>query len=190
MDSESDQDEGYGDETVVEPDGSTRPKDIFDNEEGESESSDKEAMDEDGETDDESEDDKKPQPETDRLLDRVYSTVEPRLQTLTEQLMADDCDEDEAREEAYEHLLPVYQKEFRKQLGDALEQMEQFRREPVYILVTKTAKELQLDGLSRKESIRAAIRNRKYKINKFVPKEFEEEGEEEESEEGDEEEEQ
>ena len=80
---------------------------------------------------DESDDDKKPQPETDRLLDRVDSTLAPRLQALTEQLMGDGCEEDEARDKAYEHLLPIYQKEFRKQLGDAIEQMEQFRREPV-----------------------------------------------------------
>ena len=83
-------------------------------------------------------------------------------------------------------MLPAYRKEFRKQLGDTIELMEQFRREPLYKIVMERAKQLRLDGLGRIETIHAAIRDRKYKINKFMPDKYEivdEQSEEEEDEE-------
>ena len=69
-------------------------------------------------------------------------------------------------------------------LGDTIELMEQFRREPLYKIVMERAKQLRLDGLGRTEAIHAAIRDRKYKINKFVPDKYEiEQSEEEEDDE-------
>ena len=173
MDRDSERDENdVDDETVIESDGNTRPRDIFDDAE---DGSDQSSVDED---EDESDDDEKPQPGRDRIVDNVYATLNTRREAVIDYLIGQGKDEDEAKEEAYENMLPSYQKEFRKQLGKTIELMDQFRHEPLYKIVMDRAKQLRLDGLGRIESIHAAIRDRKYKINKFMPDKYESEDEE------------
>ena len=182
MDSESEQDTREVDnETVTNSDGSTRPRDIFDDAEDESE----ESSIEDDPTD--SEDDEKPQPGRDRIVNNVLTELNTRREVVVDYLVGQGRDEKEAKEEAYESMLPAYQKEFRQQLGDAFELIEEIRREPLYKIVMDRAKQLRLDGLGRTESIRAAIRDRKYKVNEFFPDKYESDDEEDEEHEEDEE---
>ena len=106
MDSESDRDErAVDDDTITESDGSTRPRDIFDDVEDGSDESSVENDDED------SDDDDLPQPGRDRIVNNVYAELINRREAVIDYLVGQGKDEEEAKEEAYESMLPTYQKQ-------------------------------------------------------------------------------
>ena len=145
-----------------------RPRDIFDD----AESDETDATD--NEEDDTSEDEK-PQPETDTMIDSVYGEFEEYRDAAIDTLIREGRDEEQAKEEAHRHLVPKYQKAFRRKLMDTLVRLDQIRQEPIYKVVMDTAKDLRADGLGHKESIRAAISKRKHKINEYIPDELDDE---------------
>ena len=113
--------------------------------------------------------------ETNNMVENVYDQFEDVKIAKINALTEEGYDEEEANQAAHRMLLPQYRKAFREKFKQTFLRMEQLRREPLYKEIADTAKELRSEGLSREESIKAAVSKRKHKMNEYIASDFESE---------------
>lgn len=118
-------------------------------------------------------------PVTQKLVDETYGLYEKDFDELVEKFTTDGHSEKEARQMAHQELVSKYRKSFRKRLEGFMTRYEQFRREPLYRTINVSRKRLREDDdLDENESIKAAIRHRKYRIYDQFPSDIDESDEE------------
>jgi len=110
------------------------------------------------------------QPVTVSFVRAAYNGLREEHGELFDQYINDGKSEKDARRLSYQQLLPKYRKTFRKSVERFLIQHRQFRMEPIYKAVIKSARDLQEnEDFDFLESIRAAIQKRKFLLNEQFP---------------------
>jgi flagellar biosynthesis GTPase FlhF len=109
----------------------------------------------------------------DKAWERHVSTFEDLVEEYTTGQGKNDAD---AKEAAYKIILPAYRRTFRDEYTNMLLQIREFKKDPTYIAVIKSAKRLREDDdYTPGESLKAAVTKRKHLVNQLVEDQYQDE---------------
>lgn len=111
----------------------------------------------------------------DELVEKAWAQHESKFQELVQEYVNEGKSESDAKQEAYDKILPPYRKSFRKEYMDMLLKQRELKNDATYQSVMASAKRLRENDESDsvEESLRAAVSKRKYLLNELVEEDYE-----------------
>ena len=103
------------------------------------------------------------------LINDAASKVRDQYDDILQALLMEGHDEREAKQEAFEKILPVFQKELSNVYMDNLAWMKALKKDPIHIKIMATRDDyLDNDMFDQGEAIAAAVKKRKFLLKRLL----------------------
>jgi hypothetical protein len=107
---------------------------------------------------------------------KAWERYASKFEDLVEEYTVEGKDEADAKQAAYNVILPLYRKAFREEYTDMLLRIRELKKDPTHKAVMESAKRFRDDDdYTFKESLRAAVTKRKHLINELLDEKYHDE---------------